>query len=307
MNNNYILHQGDTREIINQMIINNEFVDMIFTSPPYYNNRKNYSGNADGEIGSISADEYADWFLTFTEKFLQVLKINGSFFLNINDKIHNGVVHPVIDELKYKMRKQGWFLVAKPYIWFKKSAMPHNCKYRTIDRYEYIFHFSNSNKPNFYAGNCRVPHSKVSIKRYETPVTTMDSRDGKYNKSKKTLHKDGGFPHNVIIANLESNSSILHPAPFPVELVEWFIKIGSLENDIVLDPFCGSSSTGIASLKHNRKYIGIDIIDFNVDFSKKRLDHFLKTKETYIPKNMFNEYNIDDKFYKQKGKHLLNL
>lgn len=307
MEEKYKLYLGDTRKIIDQMIINNEFVNMIFTSPPYFSFRKNYSGNADALIGNISADEYADWFLTFTEKFLNILKPNGSFFLNINEKIHNGIVHPIIDELKYKMRKQGWFLIAKPYIWFKKSAMPHSCKYRTIDRYEYIFHFSNSNKPNFYAGNCRVPHSKISIKRYEQPVTTMDSRDGIYKREKRTLHKDGGFPHNIIIAKPESNPAILHPAPFSVELAEWFCKIGSQENDIILDPFCGSSTTGIAALKHNRKYIGIDIVDFNIDFSEKRISHFLKTKEEYIPKNKLGEYNIDINYYKQKGKHLLNL
>ena len=141
MKSQYDLQLGDTKKIITDMISRGEKVDMIFTSPPYYSMRKNYSGNDDGEIGSIHVDDYADWFLEFTELFLKVLKPNGSFFLNINDKIDNGVVHPVLDELKYKMRKQGWYMVAKPYIWFKKNAIPTNCKYRAIDRYEYVFHF----------------------------------------------------------------------------------------------------------------------------------------------------------------------
>ena len=151
MESKYKLYQGDTKKIISELIEREELVDMIFTSPPYYAFRKNYSGNGDGEVGSIHVDDYADWFLEFTEKFLQVLKPNGSFFLNINDKIDNGVIHPVLDELKYKMSKQGWYLVAKPYIWFKKQSMPTNCKYRAIDRYEYVFHFSNSTKPKFRA------------------------------------------------------------------------------------------------------------------------------------------------------------
>ena len=141
-----LLFDPDTKKIISQMIEENKLVDMIFTSPPYYAFRKNYSGNEDGEVGSIHVDDYADWFLEFTEKFLQILKPNGSFFLNINEKIDGVIVHPVLDELKYKMRKQGWYLVAKPYIWFKKQSMPTNCKYRAIDRYEYVYHFSNSNK-----------------------------------------------------------------------------------------------------------------------------------------------------------------
>jgi site-specific DNA-methyltransferase (adenine-specific) len=268
--------------------------------------RKNYSGNDDGEIGSIHVDDYADWFLEFTELFLQVLKPNGSFFLNINDKIDKGVVHPVIDELKYKMRKQGWHMVAKPYIWFKKNAIPTNCKYRAIDRYEYVFHFSNSNKPKFRADNCRTEHSEVTKKRFEKPVTTINSRDGVYDSQMRELNSKGSLPHNVVIAASETNPGILHPAPFSVELAEWFVKIGCDENDIVLDPFAGSSTTGVASLKNNRKFIGIDLVEFNINFGRKRMNHYLETGESYIPKNMLDGKGIDVNYYKIKGKHINN-
>jgi DNA modification methylase len=104
MKSQYEVILGDTKNVLKEMIESNEKVDMIFTSPPYYSMRKNYSGNNDGEVGSIHVDDYADWFLEFTDLFLKVLKPNGSFFLNINDKIDDGVIHPVLDELKYKMR-----------------------------------------------------------------------------------------------------------------------------------------------------------------------------------------------------------
>ena len=273
MKSKYDLYLGDTKKIISEMIARGEQVDMIFTSPPYYAFRKNYSGNKDGEIGSIHVDDYADWFLEFTEKFLEVIKPNGSFFLNINEKIDNGVVHPVLDELKYKMREQGWHLVAKPYIWFKKQSMPTNCKYRAIDRYEYVYHFSNSNKPKFRADNCRVPHAEVTKRRMKRPIPTIGSRDGVYEHTKIKLNKNGALPHNVVITAAESNPSVLHPAPFHVELAEWFIKIGSDKGDIVLDPFAGSSTTGVAAIKNERKYIGIDLVDFNISFGRKRLEY----------------------------------
>jgi DNA modification methylase len=306
MESKYELYLGDTKEVIDKLVEDGTQVDMIFTSPPYFSMRKNYSGNDDGEVGSIHVDDYADWFLGFTEKFLKILKPNGSFFLNINDKIDNGVVHPVLDELKYKMRQQGWFLVAKPYIWYKKNAMPTNCTYRAIDRYEYVFHFSNSNKPKFRADNCRVPHADVTKRRFENPVTTISSRDGVYESKKKTLNEKGSLPHNVIITSSESNPSILHPAPFHVDLADWFVRIGTDEGDVVLDPFSGSATTGVASLKNDRKYIGIDLIEFNIDFGNKRLDHFLNTGETYIPKNMLEKYDIDQNYYRIKGKHVNN-
>ena len=306
MKSQYKLHLGNSKKIISSMIEEDDKVDMIFTSPPYFSMRKNYSGNDDGEIGSIHVDDYADWFLEFTELFLKVLKPNGSFFLNINDKIDNGVVHPVIDELKYKMRKQGWYMVAKPYIWYKKNAMPTNCKYRAIDRYEYVFHFSNSNKPKFIADNCRTEHSEVTKKRFKKPVTTINSRDGVYDSQMKVLNKNGSLPHNVVIAASETNPGILHPAPFSVELAEWFVKIGCNENDVVLDPFAGSSTTGVASLKNNRNFIGIDLVEFNINFGRKRLNHYLESGELYIPKNLLEEKGIDVNYYKIKGKHINN-
>ena len=69
MKSQYKLHLGNTKNVLDEMIEGGETVDMIFTSPPYFAFRKNYSGNDDGEVGSIHVDDYADWFLEFTEDF----------------------------------------------------------------------------------------------------------------------------------------------------------------------------------------------------------------------------------------------
>ena len=75
-------------------------------------------------------------------------------------------------------------------------------------------------------------------------------------------------PGSVIeIGNTSSNDSfikmcrakgIAHPARFPEKLVEFFILAGSNENDIVLDPFCGSGTTAVSAHRHKRRWIGID-------------------------------------------------
>ena len=75
---------------------------------------------------------------------------------------------------------------------------------------------------------------------------------------------------------------------------------------MVLDPFAGSSTTGVAALKHERKFIGIDLVDFNIDFGEKRIKHLLSTGDCYIPKNKLAEYDIDVNYYKVKGKHINN-
>jgi len=122
----------------------------------------------------------------------------------------------------------------------------------------------------------------------------------------RKLNKKGSLPHNVVIAASETNPGILHPAPFSVELAEWFVKIGSNENDVVLDPFAGSSTTGVASLKNNRNFIGVDLVEFNINFGRKRMNHYLETGELYIPKNLLEEKGIDVNYYKIKGKHINN-
>ena len=63
-----------------------------------------------------------------------------------------------------------------------------------------------------------------------------------------------------------------HPTQEPIEILDRIILASTIENDIVLDPFCGSSTTGIAAMKLNRKYIGIDNEEKYLEISKKRFD-----------------------------------
>ena len=64
-----------------------------------------------------------------------------------------------------------------------------------------------------------------------------------------------------------------HPTQKPLYLLERIIKASTRENDLVLDPFCGSSTTGVACKILNRNYIGIDIQPEFIALSKERLSH----------------------------------
>ena len=65
-----------------------------------------------------------------------------------------------------------------------------------------------------------------------------------------------------------------HPTPKPIALMEYLIKVYCPENQKVLDPFCGSGSTGIAALKINREFLGIDLEKKYVEISERRIkDH----------------------------------
>lgn len=78
------------------------------------------------------------------------------------------------------------------------------------------------------------------------------------------------FPKSTVnVANQSGN--IIHPTEKNVEMIEWFIKISSNENDIILDPFVGSGITAIASKNLNRKYIGFEIEEKYVSLANSRL------------------------------------
>jgi len=95
-------------------------VHMVVTSPPYVNLRK---------IG-VTPDNYVEWFLPFMKEIKRVLRDDGNFVLNINEVIVKGRVHHCIDDLKYELRKIGLHQIAKPYIWYKTTAIPNKCSHR---------------------------------------------------------------------------------------------------------------------------------------------------------------------------------
>jgi len=243
-------------------------VHLVVTSPLYVNLRKN----------GVHPDKYVEWFMPFAHEIKRVLVKNGNFVLNINEVIVKGVVHPCIDDLKYELRKIGLYQIAKPYIWFKTTAIPNKCSHRAIDRYEYCFWFSNG-KGTFYRDNVRVPYADITIKRVQNSnVISLGTRGEKGHKvfKKSRIDPRGALSHNVLEISPECNPRIKHSAPFPIELPEWFVKAGTKPGDVVLDIFMGSGSTAIAALKNRRNAIGYDIDEEVYNYSIDRIKEYFK-------------------------------
>lgn len=66
-----------------------------------------------------------------------------------------------------------------------------------------------------------------------------------------------------------------HPTQKPIYLLDRIIRASSNEGDLVLDPFCGSSTTGVAAIQNNRHYIGIDISKEYMILSRKRIQEVM--------------------------------
>ncbi|MDE0472579.1 MAG: site-specific DNA-methyltransferase [Ekhidna sp.] len=75
--------------------------------------------------------------------------------------------------------------------------------------------------------------------------------------------------------NAESAKRVGHPAPFPIDLPYRLIQLLSYTNDIILDLFMGSGTTGIAALKSNRKFVGFDTSEEYVELANNRIKPYL--------------------------------
>ena len=248
------LYCGDCEDILTNF--ESESVDLIVTSPPYADARKN-------TYGGISPDDYVKWFLPKSIEFYRVLKNTGSFILNIKEKAVNGERHTYVLELILEMRKQGW-LWTEEYIWHKKNSYPGKWPNRFRDSWERLIHFTKQKKFKMNQENVMIPRGDWANARLKNLSETDKIRDNSkvgsgFGKNiSNWIERELVYPTNVLHLATECNNKS-HSATFPEQLPEWFIKLLTDEYDVVLDPFVGSGTTIKAALKNNRNSIGIDV------------------------------------------------
>ena len=278
---NVKLYQGDCLEVLKELPDN--CVDLIFTSPPYADQRKN-------TYGGIHPDKYVEWFLPITEQMLRVLKPTGSFVLNIKEKVVNGERSTYVLELILSMRKQGW-LWTEEFIWHKKNCYPGKWPNRFRDAWERLLQFNKQKNFAMYQESVMVTTGDWAKSRLRKLSETDKIRDNSHVGSgfgkniSNWLNRDKAYPTNVLhLATECSNKN--HPAAFPQALPEWFIKLFTKENDVVLDPFMGSGTTNIAANRLNRQSIGIEILP----------EYFEEVKKYFSnnPGNIFSTEQYDE-------------
>jgi DNA modification methylase len=252
---NTIFH-GDCLDILRDLPENS--VDLIFTSPPYADQRSN-------TYGGIKPDQYVDWFMPRAEQFLRVLKPTGTFILNIKERVVNGERHTYVIELILEMRKAGW-LWTEEFMWHKKNSYPGKWPNRFRDSWERLIQFNQQRSFHMYQDTVMVPVGDWAQTRLSNLSETDQTRDessvgsGFGKNISNWLGRDMVYPTNVIHMATECGNKG-HSAAFPEELPAWFIKLFTKEGDVVLDPFVGSGTTPAAAIQLNRKYIGIDILE----------------------------------------------
>lgn len=257
---------GDCEQVLKSLP--DDCIDLIFTSPPYADQRKT-------TYGGIKPDDYVDWFMPKAVEFFRVLKPKGTFILNIKERVVNGERHTYVIELILKMREYGW-LWTEEFIWHKKNSYPGKWPNRFRDNWERLLQFNKNRKFNMYQEAVMVPVGDWAKDRLNNLSDTDKIRDESKVRSgfgkniSNWVGRQKVYPNNVLhLATECSNRN--HSAAFPVDLPSWFIKLFTQPNDIVLDPFIGSGTTAVAAIQLGRKYLGIDTEQNYIELSNNRL------------------------------------
>jgi DNA modification methylase len=242
-------------------------VDLIMTSPPFGLVRKKSYGNED-------ADEYCNWFRPFAEGFKRVLKDDGSLVIDIGGAWIPG--QPTRSLYHFKLlvmlvEEYGFHLCQEHY-WWNPAKLPTPAEWvnvrrvRVKDAVNTIWWLSKTPFPK--ANNKRVlaPYSK-SMRDLLANGYIAKLRPSGHDISDKFMKDNGGSvpPNLLAIANTESTSRYqehcrdnnipIHPARFPPQLPEYFIRFLTDRGDVVLDPFGGSCVTGAVAEALGRNWV----------------------------------------------------
>ncbi len=249
INGNFVLYLGDCLNILSQLPENS--VDMIFADPPYNLSNGGFSVQA-GRMVSVNKgtwdvsrgfeDDY-NFHYKWLEACRRVLKPSGTLWVS-------GTYHSIY-QCGHALQSLGYHIL-NDISWFKPNASPNlSCRFFTAS------------------------HETIIWARKEKKAKHTFNYD---------LMKNGNWPEDAIKKpNLQMRSVWSmgtpkpeekkygkHPTQKPLDLLKRIVLASTNEGDIILDPFTGSSTTGIASTINNRKFVGIDMEKNYLELSKKR-------------------------------------
>jgi len=248
--NHCIIYHGDCRDILPEL----EPVDLVFTSPPYWNQRT-YGGKQ-------------DWVSVVPVALSNInLTNNGQILINLGLIHKDGSVFCYWDYLKDAMLAKNYRLFGW-YVWEQGEGLPGDWNGRLAPSFEFIFHY-----------NKKAIKINKWIKTQQLKIGKHGLRAKNDKLRKITTSKKYGdpfkIPNSVIRINrccgevLRSGPEVEHPARFPVKLPAFILK--TFTSNTILDPFMGSGTTLRAAKDLNRKAIGIEIEEKYCEIAAKRL------------------------------------
>ena len=264
---------GDSRELL--AALPNNSINLVMTSPPFALQRQK-------EYGNLDQHEYIDWFLEFAKLVHQKLTDDGSFVVDFGCAYMKGVPARSLYNFRVMIRMVddlGFFL-AEDFYWFNPSKLPspiewvNKRKLRVKDSINTVWWFSKTEWPKSDITKVLAPYSDRMKKLIEDPdkFYTPKVRPSGHDIGKGFAKDNGGaIPPNLLqIPNSESNGQYLsgckavglkgHPARFPAKLPEFFIRMLTDPDDLVVDIFGGSNTTGQVAETEGRRWMAFEAL-----------------------------------------------
>jgi site-specific DNA-methyltransferase (adenine-specific) len=248
--------------------LTNESVDLVVTSPPY-NLGIDYRQYVDRQ----DRQSYLNWCAKWSTYVRRILRANGSFFLNVGSAPSNPMLpHQIVIELT---SAPGGFFLQNTIHWIKSITIedrnadlkshghfkPINSKRFLNDCHEYIFHFAKSRRVEIDRLALGVPYQdKSNIARWShTRGSDLRCRGNTW-----------FIPYETIQSREKERP---HPATFPVQLVEWCIKLHGVSRiETMLDPFLGIGNSAVAAQRCGvKRFVGFEIDEAYLAEAKRRL------------------------------------
>ena len=259
----YRLYHGDCLEVLKTFPANS--VDMVFADPPYNLSNDGFTCQA-GKMVSVNKGAWDksqgieadyDFHLSWLNECRRVLKPNGTLWVS-------GTYHSIY-ACGHALQKLGYHIL-NDICWFKPNASPNlSCRFFTASHETLIWARKN--------------------KQARHTFNYLEMKEGDYSEDRlKAPGKQMRSVWAIPVTPQSEKSFGRHPTQKPLALMDRVVLSSTNEGDIVLDPFCGTASTGVSSIKHGRKFIGIEKENNFFELSRSRLESLCKLKSTAVKK-----------------------
>ncbi len=256
----FILYKENCVDVLDRLRNSTIGIDLTLTSPPY-NLRKEYET-------PLSLDEYIAWCSRWMTQIYDVVRAQGAFWLNVGylEVPRKGLCVPI----PYVLWDKSPFYLVQEVVWMYGAGV--SAKNRLSPRNEkWLFYVKDPNHYTFNLDEIRDPNVKYPNQK----------KNGKFrcNPLGKNPSDVWEFPKVTTGKNRSSRERTPHPAQFPLGVIERIVKAASNRTDVVLDPFAGSCSTGIAAVGLGRVFVGFEIREDYCQASVQRFKTFLAERK----------------------------
>ncbi|MHC1770106.1 MAG: site-specific DNA-methyltransferase [Verrucomicrobiia bacterium] len=264
--------EGEAEEVLTQLPA--RCVNACVTSPPYW--RKRDYGHPSQLGRERTPDQYVQRLARILYQVQRVLKDDGTLWLNLDDTYYRGELVGIPWRVALELQRLDWRWRGE--IVWAKTPKPEPVKDRPTRAHEAVLMFS-KRRDYFYdydavlephdhpfALDCLQKAQKAGLTG--RPSYNLFDKEKRHAKGMKGMTRaEMGLLLNPSGRNARDVWTITpardsgdHSAVMPLELAERCILAGSKPGDLVLDPFCGCGTTGVAALKHHRRFVGIELV-----------------------------------------------